>query len=152
MFEVDVRFEGVEGGEQRAVRPVRDARRAKGELSGDGPGVNLPIGLITGERPFPGTTTKDLLEQVAARPRDPRSFDRSFDRAIPEEVAALTLALLAERPEDRPATGRTVHDALVRLAGPVTSADASDFADVILRREKVVGPVSTTRAVAPRRG
>lgn len=104
--------------------------------------------LLTGRRPFQGATPDEILRQVAERPKDPRSLNER----IPAAVATTALAMLETLPQDRPASGRAVHDALMKLAGGATSTDAADFAEVVfaLPRKAEHSGQLTGPAVAPR--
>lgn len=57
--------------------------------------------LLTGRRPFGGTTLDEVLEQIVrAEPQPPRELNDSID----EDLAAICLAALAKLPADRPAS------------------------------------------------
>jgi serine/threonine protein kinase len=79
--------------------------------------------LCTGDLPFKGAGTLGVLRALALeQPRPPRDLNP----AVPPELAALILQLLAKKPSDRPPSARAVADALATIAARLSTDVAID--------------------------
>ncbi|WP_432969426.1 serine/threonine-protein kinase [Dactylosporangium sp. CA-233914] len=101
--------------------------------------------LLTGEPPFDEVTTAILLQRQLFEP-PPRPSRMRSD--IPDALDDLVHALLAEQPDDRPASATDVYDALVEHAAalPPMPAFVTDGVDAVRAYAAVVGrqPAPTT--------
>lgn len=71
--------------------------------------------LLVGHRPFPGTTTPSLFDEIIHRePTPPRQINDN----IPIELEAICLRCLSKGPTDRYPTAADLANDLRRLAGP----------------------------------
>jgi hypothetical protein len=88
--------------------------------------------LLAGRPAFGGPTLASVLRAVAEHDPPPPGKIRP---EVPAALSALTMRLLAKRPEDRPASARAVADELRRLEADTEEAD----------REKPFAPASQAR-------
>ena len=81
--------------------------------------------LLTGERPFHGASTFDLMEHVI---HQEAPLPSSLRPDVPEELDAIVRRALAKRPQDRFATWGAMADALEDLLG-LSQADGDELSD-----------------------
>ncbi len=79
--------------------------------------------MTTGRRPFTGSDTMSILTSLAI---DDPTAPNLINAAIPAELSDLTMRLLSKPPENRPASGRAVAEALlgalVKTSKPIVEA------------------------------
>ena len=75
--------------------------------------------LLTGNRPFRGPRSSDVLIKIQSKPAAPL---RTFCPEIPDQVEQIVLACLAKRPDDRVATSA---DLAGQLRAAITAAEAT---------------------------
>jgi formylglycine-generating enzyme required for sulfatase activity len=75
--------------------------------------------MLTGKRPFRGSSLMEVLRSVCLQAPTP---PQRVNPAVPEDVSALVLALLAKEPTDRPATAEEVARRLRALEGQKAAA------------------------------
>lgn len=99
--------------------------------------------MVTGQPPFPGTSTEDILRRHLHDPvRDPRQLNPK----LPRRVAQLIMRMLAKRPEDRqPSAAVLLHD-LERLSQPYPKRALLGWAAAILLSLALLAVVLTQRA------
>lgn len=76
--------------------------------------------LLTGARPFEADALGELLRRVASEPAPDLRLHRPD---LPPALARLLMALLAKRPEQRPAGAAAVAEALDALRRPIDAGD-----------------------------
>jgi serine/threonine-protein kinase len=82
----------------------------------------LIYAMLTGAPPFTGEVSAAVLhQQINAAPRPPRDLRPD----VPAGLEALTLAMLAKAPEERPVTADAVRDGLLHLTGAEARAPTS---------------------------
>ena len=82
--------------------------------------------LLTGQRPFQGSSTKELLREIRfADPRPPRQIDDS----IPVELDRICLRAIAKRQSDRHSTAKDLAEDLQRWMDTATKSDTPDVTD-----------------------
>src|SRR5262249_27605809 len=69
--------------------------------------------LLTGKLPFRGANDIELMDAIALEEARPPSFRNA---RVPRDVDDVVLALLQKRAEARPASGKALHDRIVRLS------------------------------------
>ncbi|GAA2616992.1 hypothetical protein GCM10010399_54920 [Dactylosporangium fulvum] len=107
--------------------------------------------LLTTQPPFDGATT---MTTVRHQLEDPPPRPSQLRPEIPDALDDLVHALLAERPEDRPASALEVYNTLAPLAGnlPPIPGAVSDGVDPVRSYAAIVGqrPAARTAAPSPR--
>ncbi|MER7002762.1 serine/threonine-protein kinase, partial [Dactylosporangium sp. NPDC000555] len=104
--------------------------------------------LLTGQAPFDGASTVTTLRHQLSDP-PPRPSEVRPD--TPVALDDLVHALLAKRPEDRPASAVEVYDALAPLVDqlPPIPGVVGDGVDAVRRYAAVVGRQPALRTVTP---
>ncbi|MEU5725000.1 serine/threonine-protein kinase [Micromonospora sp. NPDC047738] len=109
--------------------------------------------LLTGRAPFDGVTTMTTVRHQLADP-PPRPAELRDD--VPTELDDLVHALLASRPQDRPANAAEVYDVLVPLAQdlPPLPGVVADGMSPVRAYAAIIGrvPQPTPHSVAPATG
>ncbi|MFG2044516.1 protein kinase [Dactylosporangium sp. NPDC048998] len=103
--------------------------------------------LLTAEPPFDGVTTVTTLRHQL---NDPPPHPSQTRPETPEALDDLVHALLAERPEDRPASAVEVYDALAPLAGdlPPIPGVVNEGVDAVRCYAAVVGRLPVRHSLA----
>lgn len=99
--------------------------------------------MVTGQPPFPGTSTEDILRRHLHDPvRDPRLLTPK----LPRRVALLIMRMLAKRPEDRPPSAAALLHDLERLSQPFPRRALLGWAAAALLGVALLAVVLTQRA------
>ena len=106
--------------------------------------------LITGQKPFTGDTTPEIMIKHA---RDPLPKPKSFVPNLPDEVEFLLVKALAKEPKDRYADMSEFAQALESLLDKKTAANEEKIISRIAAEEKTTDnlPVGYQGSKAPRR-
>jgi hypothetical protein len=96
--------------------------------------------LLSGELPFPGSSTMAML--VALAVSEPKPL-RQLDPDLPPALEQLVSRLLAKKPGDRPASAGAVAEALTAIA----SALPADPAPNPTRKNRASAPASSTSVI-----
>ncbi|MFQ5654915.1 MAG: hypothetical protein ACE5GW_09315, partial [Planctomycetota bacterium] len=87
--------------------------------------------VLTGEAPFPGETTPEVLERITST--DP-PFPREVAAGIPEDLQAICLACLARDPAQRPSAWEVATDLGRFLGGEPARLRPALYGDILRRR------------------
>jgi tRNA A-37 threonylcarbamoyl transferase component Bud32 len=100
--------------------------------------------MVTGQPPFPGTSTEDILRRHLHDPvRDPRVLTPK----LPRRVALLIMRMLAKRPEDRPPSAAALLHDLERLSQPFPRRALLGWAAAVVLGLTLLGVVLTQRGI-----
>jgi len=101
--------------------------------------------MISGEPPFSSASPRELLNLQCTAPAPP--FDEELRRGLPRGVEDMLFAMLAKKPEDRPASAREITERLSLFRAAIGSPDTSARGSRVRANEepRVSAPPPTPR-------